>query len=143
MATAKAPGDDAAAAGLPIVPGSTLASDIDAEINNTRDMLALIPIARGGTAATTVPAALTNLGLAAMDPNITANTLVQRDNNKAIAADFAYIARPPALPEHATNKAYVDASLREAQLDVINELLEVIDALTLRVQALEKNKPPK
>lgn len=59
-------GDDAAAAGMDIVPGSTPANEIDTELNKTRDYIAqrtsaVTSIARGGTGATTAQQARTNL----------------------------------------------------------------------------------
>lgn len=60
------PGADALAAGMPLVPGTGLASDIEEYINQTRDFIAqrtsnVTPIAKGGTGATTAAAARTNL----------------------------------------------------------------------------------
>lgn len=65
-------GDDAAAAGYPLVSGTTgLVKDGDLEMNRTRDfvaqvkalVLAVWPINKGGTGATTVATARTNLGI--------------------------------------------------------------------------------
>ena len=65
-------GDDAAAAGYPLVSGTTgLVKDGDAELNRTRDFIAQVkqlilqtwPISRGGTGGTTVAEARTNLGI--------------------------------------------------------------------------------
>jgi len=64
-------GDDAAAAGMALVAGgSTLSNTIDTEINRTRDYIAqrtstVVPVASGGTGATTAAGARTNLGAAA------------------------------------------------------------------------------
>lgn len=60
------PGSDAVAAGMPLVPGGGLASDIEEYINQTRDFIAqrtsnVTPIAKGGTGATTAAAARGNL----------------------------------------------------------------------------------
>lgn len=65
-------GDDAAAAGYPLVSGAAgLAKDGDLEINRTRDFVAQVkalilatwPVSRGGTGATTAAGARTNLGI--------------------------------------------------------------------------------
>lgn len=72
--TQSATGDDATAAGMALVPGTGLASDLDLYDNQTRDYianghtrwkpgLAALPIAKGGTGATTVAAARNALGL--------------------------------------------------------------------------------
>lgn len=80
-------GDDASAAGMDLVPGSTLRSDVDRELNKCRDYLANGPtywkpgitlpvsklngqcsIANGGTGQSTAPAARSALGITA--PNI-------------------------------------------------------------------------
>lgn len=60
------PGADALAAGMPLVPGTGLASDLDEYINQTRDFIAqrtsaVTPVAKGGTGANTASAARTNL----------------------------------------------------------------------------------
>ena len=66
------PGDDALAAGMALVPGSGLASDLEEYDNQTRDYLAngsafwkpgvVVPVARGGTGATSAGGAETALG---------------------------------------------------------------------------------
>lgn len=65
-------GDDAAAAGFALVSGTAgLVKDGDTEFNRSRDyiaqvkalILAIWPIDRGGTGASTVPTARTNLGI--------------------------------------------------------------------------------
>lgn len=65
-------GDDAVAAGLPLVPPDGEVHDGYIEINRTRDFVAnaralvlnVWPIARGGTNAATAAGARTNLGIA-------------------------------------------------------------------------------
>lgn len=67
-------GDEAAAAGFPLVPGSGSGAQVKSgaqEINRTRDFVAEIkalilstwPVNRGGTGATTAGGARTNLGI--------------------------------------------------------------------------------
>jgi len=61
-------GDDAIAAGMANVPGSTAANTIDTEIMRTRDYIAqrtsaVQPVAKGGTGATTAEGARANLGV--------------------------------------------------------------------------------
>lgn len=65
-------GDDATAAGYPLVSGSSgLVKDGETEINLTRDFIAQVkalilatwPLTRGGTGATTAAGARTNLGI--------------------------------------------------------------------------------
>lgn len=67
-----ATGDDALAAGMDVVPGTTLANTIDAEINKTRDYIAqrtaaVTPIEKGGTGQTTAASARTALGITALN----------------------------------------------------------------------------
>lgn len=109
-------GDDALAAGIPIMNGTEQANTLDTEMNKTRDEIArrtstVMPIAKGGTGATTADGARSALGLAPIDAGISAGTLVQRDTNKTIAADRAYLALDPVLPQHATPKSYVDGAV--------------------------------
>ncbi len=67
-----ATGDDALAAGMPIMSGSELANTLDTEINLTRDFIAqrtatVTPVAKGGTGATNATAARTALGITAVN----------------------------------------------------------------------------
>lgn len=67
-------GDDAVAAGMSIMTGSELANTIDTEINRTRDEIArrtstVMPVAKGGTGATTPADARANLGAASATHN--------------------------------------------------------------------------
>lgn len=76
-----AAGDDAAAAGMDTVPGTTPANTIDTEINKTRDYIAqrtsaVTPVAKGGTGANTAAGARVNLGTNDAG-NITAGTLAR------------------------------------------------------------------
>jgi hypothetical protein len=59
-------GDDAVAAGMPILDGSEQADDIDLHINETRDLIAqrtnaVTPVLKGGTGATDAAGARANL----------------------------------------------------------------------------------
>ena len=60
-------GDDALAAGMRLTPGTVLANTIDSEINRALDYIAqktsaVMPVAKGGTGATTASGARDNLG---------------------------------------------------------------------------------
>lgn len=73
------PGADAVAAGMDLVPGSGLASDIDEYINQTRDYIAqrtstVTPVAKGGTGANTAAGARTNLDVPSKSEAVTANS---------------------------------------------------------------------
>jgi hypothetical protein len=83
-------GDAAAAAGLDIVPGTAKRNLGYDEINKTRDYIALTPIVRGGTGATTAAQARTNLG--AMDAAATADTIPNGAGNGSIQDDVDYVA---------------------------------------------------
>jgi len=64
-------GDDATAAGYPILTGSEQANTLDTEVNRTRDFVAQVkalilatwPVNRGGTGSTSKSGARTNLGI--------------------------------------------------------------------------------
>ena len=103
------PGADAVAAGMTLVPGGGLASDLDEYINQTRDFIAqrtnnVMPIAKGGTGATTAAAARANLGVPASTDvaaggAVEAGKIARYDANgrirtaePAVAADIATVA---------------------------------------------------
>lgn len=93
-------GDDAAAAGMDLVAGSsTQARDIDTQINKTRDYIAQKDAAtrtvpRGGTGATTPAAARANLDVYGKAETYPKTVLDQQfaDINQAFANDAAAIA---------------------------------------------------
>jgi len=78
-------GDDAIAAGMSVLNGTEQADDIDLYINETRDFIAqrtseVVPIAKGGTGATTALLARHYLNINATNvPTGTSN--VQNDLN--------------------------------------------------------------
>lgn len=110
------PGTDAALANMPLVPGTGLRSDVDEYINQTRDFVAngpanwkpgvtlpaskigsgSVPVANGGTGATTAAAARTNLAITAGNtksgPTGASNVQADLDYlsaNKASTGDLA------------------------------------------------------
>jgi hypothetical protein len=138
-------GDDALAAGMDLVLGSELANTLDTIENQTRDYIAqrtypVQPIEKGGTAATTAAAARINLGLADVSVANAPGTIPIRDENTAISVGWVYMPNAPALPQHATNKAYVDARLAAAR-EALGAALEKIEDLAARVAALEGRTP--
>lgn len=76
-------GDDAAAAGMPLVPGTLPANQLDTEDNRTRDFIAegpdrwkpgqIVPVTKGGTGASTAAAARTALGVPPETLTVTSN----------------------------------------------------------------------
>lgn len=118
--TPMATGDDAVAAGMALVPGTRAANEIDTAINETRDYIAngharwkptlpALPIAKGGTAATTAAAARTALGLATMSQAQDANTVAQRDaaGNLVMTTGYAAGGTGPNV-NHLATRGYVD-----------------------------------
>ena len=134
-------GDAAAAAGMALVDGATTdANTIDTELNRTRDYIAqktgLIPIAQGGTGATTVAQAQKNLQLEK------ATTLSNTKGKIVPYGDTGTIAvSPPTSNVHATPKAYVDAQFT-ALLERLTEALTDLDGALQRIAALEARIPP-
>lgn len=81
-------GDDALLAGIPLVPGSAPASDIDEYINRLADeiarrTMATLSVSRGGTGATTPPGARLNL-------EINARNVPNKDGG-SVQADLDYL----------------------------------------------------
>lgn len=76
-------GDDAAAAGMPLVPGTLPSKDLDTADNETRDFVAqgharwksgvVLPISKGGTGATSASAARTALDVVASGITVQSN----------------------------------------------------------------------
>ncbi|KKX96687.1 tail fiber domain-containing protein [Microbacterium sp. Ag1] len=118
------PGTDAALANLPLVPGTGLRSDVDEYINQTRDFIAggpanwkpgvtlpaskigsgSVPVANGGTGATTAAAARNNLSITA------ANTKSGPTGASNVQADLDYLS---------TNKASTgDVAAKASQADL-------------------------
>lgn len=127
-------GDDALAAGMDVVLGTEDIRNSYDEINKTRDYIAqrtsaVTPVLKGGTGATTASGARANLGLTTMDQAITPSTIVQRDTNASIAADYVYVGQAPVLAQHATPKSYVDAAIA-SKADDSNTVHRTGDTMT-------------
>lgn len=125
------PGADAALAGMSLVPGTGLASDIEEYENQTRDYLAngptywkpgvklppsrigdgKIPIANGGTSADTPAGARTNLGITA------ANTKSGPTGASNVQADLDFLSNNKASND-ALNAA-VAGKANQADLDYV------------------------
>lgn len=127
-----ATGDAAAAAGMPLVPGSLPADQIDTAINETRDLIAQFAggvrsVAAGGTGASTPSGARANLGLTTAGAP-TAGTIPIRDGSGQFGVGA------PVNPDHPVRKADLDATTSETarahtRLDSDNtRLLAVEDA---------------
>ncbi|GAA3948962.1 hypothetical protein [Microbacterium soli] len=108
-------GDAAVAAGMPIVDGATTeARTLDTEINRTRDLIAertsdVVPVAKGGTGATTPATARAALGAVAAsevaDPGeIRAGAIVRYKENTRLTASH------PVEPTDLATKQYVDVA---------------------------------
>jgi hypothetical protein len=116
--TPQAIGDDAAAAGIPLVPGSVAANTIDSELNTTRDYVArfgikpgtALAVARGGTGGTTPETARAALGTGypvpyPPDAAATPNTVAVRGSNARL------LVGEPVGNTDATTKGYVDGRI--------------------------------
>lgn len=118
------PGGDALAAGIPLVPGNGLASDLDEYINRLADELArrtmeTLSIAKGGTGATTAAVARANLGvvLAALG-SVEVGKIVSYDAAGRIPSNS------PSAPADVATKAYVDAFWNAATLYLSNVVVQ-------------------
>lgn len=106
-------GDDALAAGMPLVNGAAAnsAAQIDDYINATRDYIAqrtnsVTPIEKGGTGSTTAAGARTALGLVLAPGNAAQPNRVPTYN-----ATAQLTTADPTLGGHAASKQYVDAKV--------------------------------
>lgn len=131
-------GDAAAAAGMALVPGSTLRSDVDTEINRTRDYIAertvssasssagvgvLVTRDSGGKFGVPTPTAGTNPA----NKDYVDNLLTTGSDSSGVGSGAGKLARfnsagqlgsvDPTSPSHLTTKHYVD------QLDVDQNVL--------------------
>lgn len=107
-------GDDALAAGIPIMTGSEPANTLDTEMNKTRDEIArrtstVLPVAKGGTGSTTPAAARAALGAADA-------AQVSTDGNVATAGkipiynpDRQLTAADPTLGGHVATRGWTQA----------------------------------
>lgn len=116
-----ATGDDAAAAGMDLVSGSTLANTLDDEVNLTRDYIAqrtsaVQPVAKGGTGSTTTSGARNNLGI------IAANVPSGSPINSTVQADLTY------LGAQLGGKAPISHG---HTIDQVTSLQSILDALYL------------
>lgn len=109
------PGADALAAGMPLVPGTGLASDIEEYINQTRDFIAqrtsaITPVAKGGTGANTAAAARANLSVVGTDQLAPADA-AQPSKVPTYNPAAQLTTADPTLGGHAASKGYVDAGV--------------------------------
>lgn len=136
-------GDDAAAAGMDLVPGSTLANTIDTEINKTRDYIAqktvssasssagagvLVTRDSGGKFGVPTPTAGTN----PTNKDYVDNKLVSDSDSSGVGSGAGKLARfnsagqlgsqTPTNPSHLTTKQYVD-ELDIDQWQAIDEIM--------------------
>lgn len=103
-------GDDAAAAGMDVVPGTMSVRDGYDEINKTRDYIAqrtetVTPVAKGGTGATTVAGAKTALGI----PEVSSTASAEPGKVPVYSAASRLIAASPAGSSDVATKGYVDS----------------------------------
>jgi hypothetical protein len=125
---------------MAVVPGSTAADTIDTEFNISRDYTAgghtywsagvVLPIAKGGTGGATAAAARTALNVPeSAGPNNPAG------GKAPVYNEFGrLVAEAGVNPYELVNKAQLDAHLLAVQ--------QLIDALTVRLVALEKKPKP-
>lgn len=108
-------GDDAAAAGMPLVPGSLPANQIDTEFNRTRDFIAggpanwkpatIVPITKGGTGGATAAEARTALSV----PESAGPEAATPGKAPVYNASGRLVTENPANPFEVANKQYVDS----------------------------------
>lgn len=109
-------GDDATAAGMPLVPGSLPANQLDTEDNRSRDFIAqghanwkagvVLPLTKGGTGATSAAAARTALGVA---PTAGANAATP-GSTPEYNSSGRLVSNDPATAFDVATKQYVDAA---------------------------------
>lgn len=123
------PGTDALNAGMPLVPGTGLASDLDEYINQTRDFIAqrtsaVTPIAKGGTAATTAAEARTNLEITASNVPMNGFPNVQAGVDAKLTRSAAqYNADFQARDNNINARIHRDGDTMNGNLTVLGALL--------------------
>jgi hypothetical protein len=128
-----ATGDDAIAAGMPVMTGNEQANTLDTEINLTRDLIAqrtndVTPVVKGGTGATNAAGARSNLGIPAISaPGVaTENGLAVFGPNKRLQV------QDPSLPSDAATKFYVDQrdAATAASVDLSSRVAKTGDVMS-------------
>lgn len=109
-----ATGDDALAAGIPIMTGSELANTLDTEINKTRDEIArrtstVLPVVKGGTGSTTAAAARAALGAADAAQVSTDGNVATAGKIPIFNPDRQLTAADPTLGGHVATRGWTQA----------------------------------
>lgn len=120
------PGTDAVAAGMPLVPGTALASDLEEYINQTRDFIAqrtnaVTPITKGGTGAATAPAARTALGITAANVPTT---------GADVQTDLNYLATIKANTATTYDRTTVDAAFAARDSSIAGRVAKSGDTMS-------------